>query len=143
MAEFKSQIRLLIADDHKIVRQGIRALLGMAKDIDVVGEARDGAETVTMANQLQPDIILMDIQMPLLDGIAATRKLTDTGSTCRVLMLSMRTDENSVRQAAEVGAWGYYLKNSDRDELIGAIRAVHGGTRVASPSVAFFLAEGK
>lgn len=139
MPESNSRIRLLIADDHRLVRQGIQALLMVAKEIEVVGEARDGIEAVALAHQLQPDIILMDIEMPRLDGLAATRRLIAEGSKSRILVLSMRADEESARQAAQAGAWGYQIKNSDRAELIAAIRSVHRGIRVASPSVATFF----
>ena len=136
MAEPKPSIRLLIADDHQLMRQGIRALLAVADDIEVVGEACDGIETVDMALALQPDVILMDIQMPRLDGLGATRQLVAAGSAARVLMLTMRADEEAARQAAQAGAWGYQIKNSDRNELIAAIRSVHQGIRIASPAVA-------
>lgn len=134
-----SSIRVLIADDHRLVRQGIQALLMVAKDIEVVGEACDGVETIEMARALRPEVILMDITMPRLDGLAATRQLVAAGCRSRILMLSMRADEESVRQSAEAGAWGYQVKNASREELIAAIRSVHQGVRAVSPSVAEFF----
>jgi DNA-binding NarL/FixJ family response regulator len=136
MSEPIPSIRLLIADDHRLMRQGIRALLAVAEDIEVVGEACDGVETVELALELQPDVILMDIQMPRLDGLGATRQIVAAGSAARVLMLTMRADQEAARQAAQAGAWGYQIKNSDRYELIAAIRSVHQGIRVASAPVA-------
>jgi DNA-binding NarL/FixJ family response regulator len=139
MPEQDEQIRLLIVDDHQLVRRGLRALLMAAKDIEVVGEARDGQEAIQVALELQPDVILMDIQTPRLDGLQATRQLASTGNPARVLILSMSADEQGVRRAAQAGAWGYQLKNSDRDELIAAVRSIHRGNRVASPAVANFF----
>ncbi len=129
------RIRVLIVDDHQLFRQGLRALLMTAKDIEVVGEARDGMEAIKAAERLKPDIVLMDIQLPYLDGLAATRQLTAAGCGSRVLLLSMREDEEAVWQAAQAGAWGYQIKNSDRDELVGAVRSIHQGIRVASPPI--------
>lgn len=143
MAELSSSIRVLIADDHQLVRQGIQALLMVAKDIEIVGQARDGVETIKLTQELQPDVILMDIEMPIMDGLKATRQLVAAGSESRVLILSMHEDEEAVRQSVQAGAWGYELKNSSRDELIAAIRSIRQGLRVASPAVAAFFADSK
>lgn len=140
MFKGKSTIRVLLADDHQLVRQGIEALLMAAKDIEIIGEARDGVEAVELAQRLQPDIVLMDIQMPRLDGLAATRQLVAAGCPTRVLVLSMREDEEAARRAAEAGAWGYQIKNSSREELVQAIRTVYQGVRAVSPVVAEFFA---
>jgi DNA-binding NarL/FixJ family response regulator len=139
MFKGKSTIRVLLADDHQLVRQGIEALLMAAKDIEIIGEARDGVEAVELAQRLQPDIVLMDIQMPRLDGLAATRQLVAAGCPTRVLVLSMREDEEAARRAAEAGAWGYQIKNSSREELVQAIRTVYRGVRAVSPAVAEFF----
>ncbi|MBI4790607.1 MAG: response regulator transcription factor [Chloroflexi bacterium] len=128
-------IRVLIVDDHMLMRQGVCALLMKAPEIKVVGEARDGKEAIERAAHLQPDVILMDIEMPRLDGLQATCQLTQDGSAARIIILSMRTDEKSVRRAADCGAHGYLIKNSGRADLIDAIRSVNGGQRVASPEV--------
>ncbi len=132
-------IRVLIVDDHQLVRQGVAALLLKAKDVTIVGEARDGQEAVALAQQLNPDVILMDIEMPLTDGLEATRQIARSGCGAQVLVLSMREDQEDVRQAAEAGARGFQIKNSDRDELIQGIRAVSRGERWVSPSIARFF----
>lgn len=129
-------IRVLVADDHLLFRQGVNALLTGVKDIRIVAEARDGLEAVELAQQLRPDVILMDLEMPRLDGLDATAELTALGDPARILVLSMRTDEKDVRGAAERGAQGYLVKTCSRDELISAIRSVHAGGRVASPTIA-------
>ncbi len=132
-------IRVLIADDHKLFREGVMLLLMAAPDIAIVGEARDGHEAVELASRLRPDVILMDIEMPKLDGLQATRQLAAGDHAVRVLMLTMRTDEKDVRGAARAGAHGFLIKNSSREELVQAIRLVHQGQRVVSPSVAQFF----
>ncbi len=134
-------IRVLIVDDHQLVRQGLSALLMKAADIEIVGEARDGLEALDVAQQLGPDVILMDIEMPRLSGLRATEQLTAQRNPARVLILSMRDDEKDVRAAVESGAIGYLVKNSSREELIDAIRCVNGGNRVFSPAVSAFVDE--
>ncbi len=133
-------IRVLIVDDHQLVRQGLAALLMKAKDIEIIGEARDGQEAIEQAQQLRPDVILMDIEMPRLNGLRATAQLTALGNPARVLVLSMRDDEKDVRAAVESGAIGYLVKNSSREELIEAIRAVSIGNPAFSRVVAPFPA---
>ncbi len=134
-------IRVLIVDDHQLVRQGLMALLIKARDIEIVGEARDGQEAIELAQQKHPDVILMDIEMPRLNGIRATAQLTALGHPARVLILSMRDDEKDVRDAIQSGALGYLVKNSSREELIEAIRCVNQGNPIFSPSVASFVME--
>lgn len=143
MSEPSAPIRVSIADDHQLVRQGIEAFLMVAKDIQVVGQARDGAEVIEMTHQLEPNVILMDIHMPRMDGLMATRQLAEAGCKSRVLVLTMCEDEEAASQSAEAGAWGYQLKSSSRDELIAAIRSVHEGTRVVSPTMAAFFNDSK
>ena len=132
-------IRVLIVDDHLLMRQGINALLIKAQDITIVGEARDGKEALELAERLQPDVILMDIEMPRLDGLQATRQLVDSGNPAKIIILSMRTDETTVRRAVDCGAQGYLVKNSGREDLIGAIRLVYEGGRAASPDIESFF----
>ncbi len=132
-------IRVLIVDDHQLMRQGVVALLLKAKDIRIVGEARDGQEAVEMAARVQPDVILMDIEMPRLNGLRATEQLTRDGTPARIIILSMRSDANDVREAMRSGAQGYLIKNSSREDLIAAIRAVSQGRQVFSPEVSSYL----
>ena len=120
-------IRVLIADDHYLVRQGIRALLNDAADIEVVGEAADGREVVQLARELNPDVVVMDISMPKLDGLAATTKLQKCPSPPRVVVLSMYGNGNLVEQAIRSGALGYLLKRSTARELVQAVRSAYAG----------------
>lgn len=126
-------IRVLIVDDHQLVRQGVIALLNKAQDISIAGEARDGKEALESAGHLRPDVVLMDIEMPRMDGLRATRELLARQPDSKVLILSMRSDESVVRDAAKAGARGYLFKNSNREELISAIRIVNEGGRYCSP----------
>ncbi|MCL5950336.1 MAG: response regulator transcription factor [Chloroflexi bacterium] len=128
-------IRVLIADDHQLMRQGLRALLEKANDIEVVGEARDGQEAIEQVERVSPDVILMDIAMPILDGLRATERINAHQNNARVLILSMYSDETLVRQALKNGAKGYLIKNGSREQLISAIRQVHGGGSFYSPGV--------
>ncbi len=132
-------IRVLIVDDHQLMRQGVVALLLKAKDLRIVGEARDGQEAVELAERLQPDVILMDIEMPRLNGLRATEQLTRSGSSASIIILSMRSDADDVREAIRSGAQGYLIKNSSREDLIAAIRAAAQGRRVFSPEVSGYL----
>lgn len=134
-------IRVLIVDDHKLFRQGLSALLYSAADIQIVGEARDGLEAIALAHRLQPDVILMDIEMPEMDGIEATRQLVAEHTPSKILVLSMRTNAEHVQQAAASGAHGYVVKNSERRQLASAIRSVHAGHVACSPEIAQFFAQ--
>ncbi len=127
-------VRVLIADDHQLVRQGIRLLLEPAEDIQVVGEARDGYEAVELTEQLLPDVILMDADMPRLDGIQATRIIRAAQLPTRVVMLTMMEDPRMMERAREQGAQAYLLKNSDRDQLTNTIRAVYQTPNTQLPS---------
>ncbi len=117
-------IRVLVADDHRLVRQGIRLLLEKAEDIEVVGEARDGREAVEATTRLSPNVVLMDADMPNMDGLRATEIIHSLNVDTRVIILSMYSDEGIVHKAQESGAAAYLAKKSDRDELIATIRSV-------------------
>ncbi len=120
-------IRVLIAEDQQLVRQGIRALLAPAKDVDVVGEAKDGEQAVELAAQLAPDVILMDVFMPALNGFQAMEKIRALRVPSRFLVLSMHVDQDHVAQALQNRVHGYLLKDCGRIELLSAIRAVFQG----------------
>jgi two-component system, NarL family, response regulator NreC len=127
--------RILLADDHSVVRSGFRALLGAQPDLEVIGEASDGLDAVTQAVQLQPDIVVMDVTMPNLNGIEATRRITQEAPRIRVLALSMHKDAVYVREILRAGARGYLLKDSGEHDLIGAVRALAKGEAYISPAV--------
>lgn len=129
-------IKVLIADDHHLVRQGIRALLENEIDIQVVGEAQDGREVLELSNNLNPDVVVLDINMPRLDGIEATERLVELGSKAQVLILSMYSDESLVRKAFRKGAKGYLLKRSVTEELLEAVRAASKREIYISPDIA-------
>ncbi len=129
-------IRVLIADDHAIVRKGIRALLATERDIQVIGEASDGAEALAQAQALHPDVILMDLVMPKLDGIEATRQITGQLPGARILVLTSFAADDKVFPAIKAGALGYLLKDSGPDELVQAIHQVHRGQPSLEPSIA-------
>ncbi len=129
-------IRVMIADDHAIVRKGIRALLSEAEGFEVVAEAADGQEAVRRAEETQPDVILMDLLMPVMDGIEATRQITALRPDARVLVLTSFAADNKVFPAIKAGAAGYLLKDSSPDELVRAIRQVHRGEPSLHPAIA-------
>jgi DNA-binding NarL/FixJ family response regulator len=129
-------IRVLIADDHQLFRDGLKALLLSAPDTEVVGEAATGREAIQLAAESQPDVILMDLQMPDMDGIEATRRIADTSPQINVLMVTMFEDDQSVFAAMRAGARGYVLKGAKHDEMLRAIRAVGSGGAIFSPSIA-------
>jgi DNA-binding NarL/FixJ family response regulator len=130
------KITILIADDHMVVRQGLRALLTTENDLEVVGEAETGRQAVEMAKQLQPNVVLMDIVMPSLNGLEASRQITRQFPECKVLILSSYGDDEYVARLTEVGATGYLIKQSAADDLLKAIREVQRGHRVLSPAIA-------
>lgn len=134
MAE--TPIRLLIADDHPIVRDGIRGMFTGDPDFEVLGEAGDGAQAVELARALNPDVILMDLRMPRMDGVAAIKELARLGIATRVLVLTTYDTDRDVLPAIEAGATGYLLKDTGRDELVHAVRTAARGEAVLSPSVA-------
>ena len=124
-------IRVLLADDHTVVRAGLRAVLSGARDIDVVGEASNGRDAVDATNRLKPDVVVMDLSMPEMDGTAATRAILSGEGKTRVLALTMHAEEEYVAAAMEAGASGYLLKMEADRELVAAIRSVaHGDTPV-------------
>ncbi|MGD9404985.1 MAG: response regulator transcription factor, partial [Anaerolineae bacterium] len=131
-----SPIRVLLVDDHAILRKGIRALLSTEPDIEVVGEAGDGAEALDQAEALQPDVILMDLVMPNMDGIVATQQVTARQSGVRVLVLTSFVADDKVFPAIKAGALGYILKDTGPDELVRAIRQVHRGEPTLEPEIA-------
>ena len=129
-------IRVLIADDHAILRKGIRALLSTEPDIEVVGETSDGLETVAQAQTLRPDVILMDLVMPDMDGIEATRRITAEQPGVRILVLTSFAADDKVFPAIKAGALGYILKDSGPAELVQAIHQVYRGQPSLEPSIA-------
>ena len=129
-------IRVLLADDHALFREGVRALLEAENDIQVVGEVEDGRSAVTEAVRLRPDVILMDITMPRLDGVEATRQVTARAAKVKVLMLTMHDSEEVFQRSLSAGAAGYVLKRSGGLELVGAIRSTHEGNTYLSPFLA-------
>lgn len=132
-------IRAIIADDHQLVRQGFQALLARTKDIQVIAEARDGKEAVELVERLDPDVIVMDLNMPGLSGLKAAEQIRSSGSLAKILILSMYFDENLVRDALDHGAKGYLLKHNSYTELVTAIRAVDQGKTYFSPEVVTLL----
>ncbi|MCS7475559.1 response regulator [Umezawaea endophytica] len=129
-------IRLLVVDDHPVVRDGLTSLFARDPGFEVLGEAADGAEAVRLARSLRPDVVLMDLRMPGLDGVSATRELS---ATTRVLVLTTYDTDVHVIPAIEAGATGYLLKDAPRDELLRAVRAAARGEAVLAPSVAALL----
>jgi DNA-binding NarL/FixJ family response regulator len=134
-------IRVLIADDHAVVRQGLRTFLGLQEDIDVVGEAADGEEALALAERLAPDVVLIDLVMPGVDGIEALRRLRDRVPAARAIVLSSFVDDDKLFPAVRAGAAGYLLKDVQPQELVAAIRTVHGGGALLHPTVAARLME--
>jgi DNA-binding NarL/FixJ family response regulator len=123
----ESTIRILIADDHGVVREGLRAVLGTESDMEVVGEAATGKEVVELAAEVRPDVILMDIQMPQTNGIEATRRILEVDPEVGVVVLTMFEDDDSVFSAMRAGARGYVLKGAPPSEILKVVRAVAGG----------------
>jgi NarL family two-component system response regulator LiaR len=132
----QTPIRVFIVDDHAIVRKGLRALLSEIDDIEVVGEAGDGEQAVSLTEAAQPDVILMDIVMPNMDGIEATQQITIRQPEARILALTSFAADDKLFPAIKAGALGYLLKDSDPDDLVQAIRQVHRGEPSLHPSIA-------
>jgi DNA-binding NarL/FixJ family response regulator len=134
-------LRVLIADDHPLFRHGIVALLSATPDMEVVGEASTGEEAVSLAAALQPDLVLMDIQMPGVNGVEASRQILRQSPQVRILMVTMFEDDASVFTAMRAGARGYVLKDTEKAELLRAIRVVGSGEAIFSPAIATRLLE--
>jgi DNA-binding NarL/FixJ family response regulator len=134
-------LRVLVADDHLIFRDGLRALLASTPDAELVGEAATGEEAIALASSLQPDLVLMDLQMPDLNGIEATRRIVHDSPHIRVLVVTMFEDDSSVLAAMRAGARGYLLKGATHAEMARAIRAVGEGEAIFSPAIAARLME--
>ncbi|MFG3344573.1 response regulator [Streptomyces sp. NPDC048018] len=130
------KIRVLLVDDHQVVRRGLRTFLEVQDDIEVVGEAADGTEGVTATEELRPDVVLMDVKMPGTDGIEALRRLRELGNPARVLIVTSFTEQRTVVPALRAGAYGYVYKDIDPDALAGAIRSVHAGHVLLQAEVA-------
>ncbi|MDP2662424.1 MAG: response regulator transcription factor [Dehalococcoidia bacterium] len=126
-------ISVLLADDHGLVREGLRKLLEIEPDIRVVGEASDGLEALKMVDELAPDVVVMDISMPVADGIAATREIVRRRPETRVIILTMHKEDGHAVRAIQAGARGYLLKNTRATEVLSAIRAVHNGASLVDP----------
>lgn len=129
-------IRVLLADDHQVVREGLRALLRAASGIDVVGEAGDGLQAVELAERLRPDVVVMDIGLPHLNGVEAAARVRRGSPRTQVVMLSMHDDAPTVERALQAGARGYVLKGRGVESLVGALRTVHRGETWLSPELA-------
>ena len=129
-------IRIVLADDHPVVRGGLRALLGTIADFEVVGEAADGDAAVRETQLLRPDLVLMDVRMPGLGGVEATRRIREVAPDTAVLVLTMYDDDATVLTAMQAGARGYLLKGAEQDEIVGAIRAVVSGQAIFGPGIA-------
>lgn len=133
MTEVK--IRLLLVDDQMIIRQGLRSLLEAKPDLEVVGEAENGQQAIAQVEALHPDIVLMDVRMPVMDGVAATRVICQQFSETKVLVLTTFDDDDYVSQAMRLGARGYLLKDTHSDDLAAAIRAIHKGYTQMGPGL--------
>ena len=129
-------VRILIADDHPLVRSGMRALLTATEDLEVVGEAATGEEAMSLAAALQPDVIVMDLRMPGINGIEATRRIMQSYPHMRILVVTLFEDDDSVFAALRAGARGYILKEANEVEVLRAIRAVGGGDAIFSSTIA-------
>jgi DNA-binding NarL/FixJ family response regulator len=129
------RIRVLVADDHPVFRRGMRAILGAEPDTELVGEATDGEEAIARALELRPDVILMDLNMPNLNGIEATRRILEAKPDTAILMLTMFEDDKSILAAMRAGAHGYVLKGADGAETLRAIHAVANGEAIFSPTI--------
>jgi len=129
-------LRVVIADDHPVVRGGLRALLGTIEGVEVVGEASDGEAAIREVQLLRPHVVLMDVRMPGIDGVEATRRIRETAPDTAVLILTMFDDDATVFTAMQAGARGYLLKGAEQEDIVGAIRAVVAGQLIFGPGIA-------
>jgi DNA-binding NarL/FixJ family response regulator len=134
-------IRILVADDHPMLREGLVGVLSTQPDFEVVGEAADGSETVRLAEALSPDVILLDLEMPGTDGVAALEGLRDAGSGARAIVFTAYDTDERILGALRAGARGYLLKGASRAEIFGAVRTVHAGSSLLQPGVTARLLE--
>jgi NarL family two-component system response regulator LiaR len=137
----KEKIKVLIVDDHQIVRQGLRTFLELNQDINVVGEALNGADAVQQVRQLAPHVVLMDLVMPIMDGIEATRQIKALGQSVKVIVLTSFTEDDKVFPAIQAGASSYLLKDVSPDDLLEAVRAAYRGEPRLNPNIARKLME--
>jgi two-component system, NarL family, response regulator NreC len=135
------KLRILLADDHTVMRAGLRALLESHPDLEVVAETENGRQAVELSTSLMPDVVVMDVGMPILNGIEATKQIVNQSPKTEVVILSMHTDESYVMRALQAGARAYLLKDSAAGDLMGAIAAVSNGKSFFSPKVSRILAE--
>jgi len=134
-------LRVLLVDDEELVRTGLRMILGVEPDLEVVGEAADGRQAVAAVAELDPDVVLLDLRMPVLDGIGATRSLVAAGARARILVLTTFDSDRNVVDALQAGATGFLLKDAPADQLVAAIRAAATGDAVLAPALARRLAD--
>lgn len=136
-------ISVLVVDDHAVVRSGLDQLLATADDIELVGSAADGQEAIDLAARLEPDVILMDLSMPDVDGVEATRQISDSGNPSRIVVLTSLADDRHIADAIDAGAIGYVLKHAEPDDLLDAIRAAAAGDSPLDPKAARVLVQGR
>ena len=137
----EEKIRILVADDHPMLREGLTAVLGTQPDFDVIGEAADGSEVVRLVEKLGPDVILLDLEMPGVDGVAALERLRDAGSAARAIVFTAYDTDERILRSLRAGARGYLLKGASRAEIFDAIRTVHSGGSLLGPAVTNRLLE--
>jgi two-component system, NarL family, response regulator DegU len=135
-----SKINIVLADDHVLVRNGIKAMLESDQELDVIGEASNGLEALETAQRLHPDILVLDIRMPEMNGLEATAKLESYSPDTKAVILSMHDSEEYVLQALDAGAFGYLLKDTDKTEFVKALKQIHGGNKYFSGAVSNVLA---
>lgn len=136
MKEKAETIQLIIVDDHKVVRSGVKALIETESGLEIIGEASDGREAVAKVKAMEPDLVLMDLVMPEMDGVEATRRITEEGMELKILILTSFSEEERIIQAIKAGASGYLIKDASPDELVRAIKDTYRGESTLDPKVA-------